>query len=150
MRNTLHFIAIFTALALIAGCNDRIATLKVTGTITYDGEPLAGASVNFSPKTEGEGNPGYAVTDANGRYTLQTLAGAADAGTTPGTYLVTVGKMEQTQEVAGGGGADTTSARPPDPRSLIPIRYNNRNTSGLEATVERGAPNVFDFDLKSQ
>jgi len=81
---------------------------------------------------------------------LQTLAGAVDAGTTPGTYLVTVGKMEQTPDTEGGGGADTTSVRPPDPKSLIPVRYNNRNTSGLEATVEKGASNVFDFDLKSQ
>ena len=41
------------ALACFVGCpqvSDRPATVTVTGTVTLDGAPVAGATVAFSPK----------------------------------------------------------------------------------------------------
>ena len=156
MRNTFQFIAIFTALALIAGCGDgSIATINVTGTVTVDGEPLAGANVSFSPKSDGQGNPGFAVTDADGRFRLQTLLGAVDAGTTPGEYYVTITKTESVETTSSSDDVEASSSQSltPPPRSLIPVRYGQRGAvPELSATVsaERGASNVFNFDLKSQ
>jgi len=153
MRTIFSCMAVFAALTLISGCSDRIATIKVTGTITLDGQPLAGANVNFSPKVEGEGNPGFGVTDANGRYTLQTLAGAADAGTTPGEYLVTVTKTasqappptsDELEEMERSGIRYDSAATA---ASLVPPRYGRRDESGLTALVEKGKQNVFNFDL---
>jgi len=153
MRNILLFVTIFTVLTLTIGCGDgKIATLRVTGTVTFDGEPLPNANINFTPKTEGQGNPAYAITDENGFYRLQTLLGAAGAGTTAGEYDVYITCVER-------GGTwdqsppDAPHAAPPSgrggaPRSIIPERYGSTATSGLSAKVERGNI-VHNFALTS-
>jgi hypothetical protein len=145
MRNLQLFITILTLLVLV-GCGDgKLATVKVTGKVTLDGEPLAGASITFTPKTTGVGHPGYATTDASGIYKLQTSQGAADAGTTPGDYLVAIRKVEVDPD-----------APPPEPgyspktRSVIPTRYAQPTTSELTATVENKRSNEFNFELTSQ
>jgi len=136
MRNTLLFLTLFTALALIGcGGGSKLATVKVSGTVTLDGAPLADALVTFTPKTAGVGNPGYGKTDASGRYQLSTSSGAVDAGTTPGDYLVSVIKAEVNES----GSA----------KSLIPVRYSNAGKSGLTATVENKRSNEINFELKS-
>jgi hypothetical protein len=156
MRNLLLLVTITVAFVL-NGCGGGLKTVNVTGTVTFDGEPLAEATIAFSPETSGEGHPGYAITDVNGHYKLQTLLGNPDAGTTPGKYLVTVSKMEKS--------ATTTTSSddpeymrqiemgrmgtPPPPKSLIPVSYGNMTTSGLSATVENKKENVFDFNLTS-
>jgi hypothetical protein len=144
MRNISLLVAIFTAIALIAGCGDgRLRTIVVTGTVTFDGEPLEGASVTFTPQSEG--HPAFGITNANGRYTLQTILGNPDAGTTPGDYEVAITKLEvlppRTEE------EEALGLPPPRPRSLIPERYGATATSGLNAAVRRGESNVFNFDL---
>ena len=149
MRNILPFVLIF-ALVPLVGCGDgRLQTIRVTGTVTFQGEPLAEAMVAFSPAVEGEGHPAVGTTDANGRFTLQTQMGAAGAGTTPGDYVVTITKWEVVAVAARvdedtRGAADT--APPPSPRSLIPERFASPLTSGLTATVSR-ENTVFNFDL---
>jgi len=144
MRNLSLLVAIFTAVALIAGCGGTgLHTIVVTGTVTFDGEPLEGAAITFTPR--GEGHPAFGITDANGRYTLQTMLGNPDAGTTPGDYEVAITKFEatppRTEE------EDALGLPPPSPRSLIPVRYGSTGTSGLAATVRQGEANVFNFDL---
>jgi len=144
MRNTLLLVAFFTALVLTTGCGDgKLATIVVTGTVTYDGSPLDGASITFSPK--GDGHAAFGVTDTNGRYTLQTILGSPDAGTTPGDYAVQIEKFEvlpplSEEELARG-------VQPPSPKRLIPERYADYATSGLAATVKKGEKNEFNFDL---
>ena len=156
MRNILHFIAFMSVLALIAGCGGGgLATVNVTGTVTFNGEPVPGATVSFTPRVPGEGDPAFGTTNENGRYVLQTLMGRADAGTTPGVYDVSISAMERSIVAAvpeGASPAGAGMATAAAPRSLIPERYNNTGTSGLEATVVagRGARNVFDFNLTGQ
>ena len=149
MRITLLFITLLTVVA-ISGCGSKLDTIKVSGTITFDGAPLADATVNFSPETEGVGLPAYGTTDASGNYVLQTPQGAVDGGTTPGKYLVTVHKREKTPVAETPGEYDGTSSAPdpnlPRPKSLIPERYERVATSGLTATVEKDNT-VFNFDL---
>jgi hypothetical protein len=152
MRNILLFITIFSALTLTltTGCSGKIATLKVTGVVTFDGQPLANANVQFTPKTEGQGNPGYAITDENGLYKLQTLLGAAEAGTTPGdydVYITCVERGEVWKPSPGDTGASATGGMRQS-RSVIPERYGNTMTSGLSAKVEKGNL-VHDFALTS-
>jgi len=151
MRNILLFVTIFTALTLTIGCGDgKIATLRVTGTITFDGEPLPNANINFTPKTVGQGNPAYAVTDENGFYRLQTLLGAAEAGTTAGEYDVYITCIERGEIWDPPPGPP--QAPPPSamraPRSIIPEKYGSTATSGLSAKVERGSI-VHNFALTS-
>ena len=146
MRTILFFLTIFTTVALVGcGGSGGLATVKVSGIVTFDGEPLAGASVTFDPKTPGQGHEGFATTDANGRYQLSTALGAADAGTTPGDYLVAIRKTEE-----------DPNAPPPArgflPRtiSVIPERYAQTGTSGLTATVENKRSNEINFALTSE
>ena len=148
MRNILLFVTIITAV-ILAGCGDgKLKTIKVTGTITFDGAPLEGATINFSPKNEGQGHPAYGTTDASGEYKLQTHLGNADAGTTAGEYVVTISKKEVVlPPVAAPGEMPSMGGPPPAaPKSLIPERYASAATSGFTATVEKGK-NVFDFEL---
>jgi hypothetical protein len=135
----------------VSGCSDgKIATEQVTGTITYDGSPLDGATVNFSPKTEGQGSPSYAMTDASGNYKLQTLLGNPDAGTTPGEYIVTVQKTEKIQSPSSDlSGPSAPPAPVKKPKSLIPELYGTTLKSPLTATVNKGK-NTINFELKSK
>lgn len=135
----------------LTGCSDgKIATEKVTGIITLDGQPLEGATVNFSPKTAGQGSPSYGVTDAKGEYKLQTLLGNPDAGTTPGEYVVTVIKLEKSNTPP--PALDGPSGPPPKvtkPKSLIPELYGAGKTTPFSATVKSGA-NECNFELQSK
>jgi len=143
-----YSILLLTALFVaVSGCGDnKLKTYPVSGTITYQGKPLAGATVGFSPKVEGAGDGGFARTDENGFYQLQTTQGNVNAGTTPGDYYVTIAKVSMV-----GTGTFTVSStgekkENEKPVSAIPAKYSGAS-SGLSATVEKKA-NVFNFDLE--
>ena len=149
-RNLLLFVVASLSVSLI-GCSDTIRTVNVTGTVTFNGEPLEGAQVNFSPVTPGEdARPAFARTDANGRFRLSTIGGTVDAGTTPGEYMVSITRMVTGTVIVepdGGPGASSPSGFMPPPQSLIPRHYGDPTTSNLTATVEARGANVFNFDL---
>jgi len=135
------------ALVLTGGCSGsgKIKTNIVEGTVTYEGQPLAGASVNFSP--EGTGDAAFATTDADGKYKLQTLRGEVDAGTTAGDYVVTISKYDEIptgKKYKGDDGEmyDETTSKP-----ALPETYMNRAKTPFKKTVVQGK-NTFDFALK--
>lgn len=77
-------------LAVCAGCGSGGPPLgKVSGAVTLDGKPLAGAGVIFNPTSNqtNEG-PAYGQTDASGKYTLQY--GSKRKGALPGPKDVTI------------------------------------------------------------
>ncbi|MHB8900145.1 MAG: carboxypeptidase-like regulatory domain-containing protein [Thermoguttaceae bacterium] len=139
-------------LLLLAGCAppaaDRPATYPVTGVVTYKGEPVADANVNFQLA----GGSGYAVgkTDAAGKYTLMTFVDGD--GALPGEYKVAITKFEQTAQAS--AAPDTSEEYAPAEQSeeaapaknLLPAKYANSETSGLTATVTEG-PSTADFEL---
>jgi len=51
---------------LLAGCGSS-NVVPVTGTLTYKGQPVTNAIVNFVPE---KGRPSLGETDQNGRFTL--------------------------------------------------------------------------------
>ena len=136
-------------LACLSGCekSKAIKTDLVTGVITMDGAPLAGATVTFSP-VDDKASVAVGTTDANGKYTLQTLLGNPGAGTTPGDYVVSVSKSvnEPTgkQEFSDSEGkmVDIVKAR-----EIIPDKFTNKKSSPHKATVVSGQENKFDFDV---
>ncbi|MBQ2790050.1 MAG: hypothetical protein IJE97_10470, partial [Thermoguttaceae bacterium] len=83
-----------------------------------------------------------------GEYKLQTLLGAADAGTTPGEYKVTVDCITTVET---GNMIEENGEEKPETvaESLIPAKYNNAETSGLTATVAPG-DNTINFDLSDE
>ncbi|MGL4944099.1 MAG: hypothetical protein ACRC46_13040 [Thermoguttaceae bacterium] len=147
---------IFLAFGLVAslvltGCSSKyIDTEAVTGTVTLDGVPLVDASVSFSPKVDGQGTPGAAVTDTAGKYILQTPQGAANAGTSAGEYVVRITKTEQKVTGKYKDNYSGEMREMTQPENILPAIYGDTSKTPFSATVEKGKPNVFDFDLKSK
>jgi len=121
----------------------------VEGVITFESKPLSNVLVVFHPKSN-DTVAASGFTDDNGVFRLTALqGGATNAGAPLGEYIVTFArdKDEPTsyKEVKEAGGTE----RVPVFDSLIPIRYNDPNTSGVSATVEK-KKNRFEFVLESK
>jgi hypothetical protein len=125
---------------LTAGCGGSEGELApVQGTVTLDGEPLAGAKVEFDLKPEeitygkSEGSTSYGKTDAQGRYTLEHTH--EQEGALIGKHVVRITTREMTVDESG------KEVLVPE---RLPPRYNLN--SELTAEVEPGS-NTIDFDL---
>ena len=141
----------------VAGCSgggDRLAVSPASGTVTYEGQPVANAQVVF--RSKGSAPAATASTAADGRFRLSTYE--EHDGAAPGTYLVTVVKLE--------GGATTDPNAPFDPvadmeaaaksanqpapapaKSLIPEKYATPSQTPLEFTVQASGNNEFKIEL---
>lgn len=120
-------------LTAAAGCGG-LKLHPVSGRVTLDDKPVAGAAVMFQPA---EGGPvAHAVTDAEGRYTLETTN---RAGAPAGLHLVTVTK----QRTLGVREDETVEPGGLRVEWLVPERYSKAATSGLKVTVPAEA-----FDLR--
>ena len=141
---------------VLSGCSNssRPPTYRVTGTVTLQGKPVAGAAITFVPT--GEGEAASAITDSEGKYALTTWE--AGDGARPGQYRVKVSKQaqetvdpskrvqnlsyEEEQKIY------VENTRPPPPaKRLIPGKYQDDQTSGLNHTVEE-KPTTFDIKIE--
>ncbi len=115
----------------IAGCSgpsgDAPDLAPVTGTVTMDGEPLSGVSVEFQSAS---GQVASGTTDASGRYELTYVGGAKGAEIGENTVRITTVLDHPT---------------PPDYQDPIPAKYNE--ATELKVTVEPGE-NTHDFPLE--
>lgn len=128
------------------GCSGSAhpSTVKVVGTLTFNGTPVAGASVIFAPVAGGR--PATATTDAQGRYELSTF-GDKD-GAAPGEYKVTVQKtkIEGSSQMTDEDRYDLMKQGNPVPEpkmtSLLPEKYANSASSDLNATVRQSGNDI--------
>ena len=121
-----------------AGCGgardySTLQLVPVTGKITLDGAPLAGAQVHFQG-SDGLGATG--VTDSGGNYTLNY--DSEQAGSPPGAKTVKITTAGAEEE-----GADPDNAV----GEKVPARYNRQTT--LKADVS-ATNSTFNFDLKTK
>jgi hypothetical protein len=129
------------------------AVAPAAGVVTYNGSPLANATVLFIP-ADGSGNaPARGLTDANGEFLLSTF-GQQD-GAIPGDKVVAVTAQEATAMRRSGPDAQPEPIMPGDPdyvapKDLIPKKYFSETTSGLKATVVAGKQNRFEFALTDE
>ena len=140
----------------IVGCRSDLNLAPVEGTVTFQGKPLANATVTFIPK--GEGSLGVGITDEEGSFSIST---GGQAGVTPGLCAVTVSKMKS----SGGGQAALEKMSEADrqkmmmsgksqgvmtgtPKSAIPAQYGNAMTSGLNFEVKKDGENNFPITLQ--
>ena len=141
---------------VLTGCpsSSRPPTYRVTGTVTLQGKPVAGAAITFVPT--GEGEAASAITDSEGKYALTTWE--AGDGARPGEYRVKVSKQEQKavdpakmvqnlsieeeQKIY----VESKKATPPA-KSLLPRKYQDDQTSGLTHTVDK-KPTTFDIKIE--
>jgi hypothetical protein len=139
------------ALLVFIGCGaggasgDHPPTVKVTGTVRYQGQPIEGAEVSFNNP---EANyTGTAKTDAAGKFALSTFG--KEDGVVPGKQLVSIRRVDVIDKTP--PGVDVTAGGksvPPEYHWIIPQKYSAFGTSGLTAEVTEGGPKDFPFDLK--
>jgi len=110
----------------------RPKVVPVSGVVRYNGKPLDGARVTFT--NSAAGISAYALTDAQGKFTLTTFE--PGDGAAPGHYQITVTKaIEPVRAAAKTAPPIFRSGGAPQPRWLIPQKYSNLATSKLSADV---------------
>lgn len=146
MARPIRLVLVAASLVMLPflGCQggNSLPMAKVSGTVTLDGAPLTKGRIQFMPDNS-KGTRGPMATGqivADGKFVLMTSA--PGDGAQVGCYKVVVNCWEETP-------FDPNNPKlAPPPKSLIPERYANEQTSGLTAEVKTGTPNEFTFDLK--
>jgi hypothetical protein len=154
MKTMKHFFCVIVIVLLVNGCSSSgISTVNVSGDVSYQGKPLENALVVFLPVVENKGIRGAsATTDANGKFTLETL-GATKTGAMLGNYNVVVTKEVQTNQeqmdaeyAANKDNPSYSSSTMPQFKNLLPKKYAEQSTTPLKAEVKKGK-NHFVFEL---
>jgi predicted oxidoreductase len=114
----------------IAGCGNP-APAGVSGTVKFEGKPLAGASISFIPADGSRSSEG--ATDANGKYELRFSASLKGAIVGDHNVVIRTAPVE----------VDSESTEKIVER--LPAKYNN--ATELKATLKSGTQ-VVDFDLQ--
>jgi hypothetical protein len=151
------------ALLMVLGCSDDGMGKRypVSGTVEYNGKPVAKGSISFTPKAEAAGR-GASGPIEDGKFSALTTLNPGD-GVMEGEYLVSVtaseidaGKMsKEADELAAKKGMGKMTMIPPEmlakankeAKSSIPKKYEKAATSGLNAKVNASSTS-FKFELK--
>jgi hypothetical protein len=149
--------AILLASSAFVGCGPSYKLYPVTGKVTLDGAPLAGATITLQP-VGGDAKPASATCDKDGSYSVVDMRPEAAPGAAAGNYKVgilwykpSVDSSQATGESSSNKSEDGKAARTTvsGPKSDLPAAYQNPETSELTLTVE-AKPNVKDFALDSK
>lgn len=133
------------AAVLCAGCGGGLKLVEATGIVKYKDKPISSADVLMM--SDAKGPPSMGRTDDQGRFTVTT---DGKPGAWVGTYRVAITAARNRREVSASQALTMTSEQIAANREdLIPIKYNNFESSGLTATVVTDpSANQFVFDLK--
>lgn len=149
-------VALFVAACLLAaciGCSGAAGpqTGRVSGRITVNGKPLAGANVNFDLKEGKSPRVATGVTDSDGRYTLSTFG--KDDGAVLGKHVVWITMPQKgdaidpnnpTADYGQMMSAAAVGAKPDT--GGIPAKYTSKESSDLIREVKAGT-NEINIDL---
>jgi hypothetical protein len=135
---------------MLAGCSSG-ATISgvapVSGKVTYQGQPVAGAIIVFNSDSA-DGRAAVATSNADGTYELMTLD---SKGALPGNYTVTVKKTENLEELTRDVSMEEAAAKanqpPPVPKDLLPAKYGDLTQTPLKKEVKSGS-NTIDLTLE--
>ena len=173
-KTTIALLSLFVALIplLAIGCvGDGFTLAPVTGTVTFDGTPVADLTVTFSPKsTEDNPTPGpfsTATTDSEGKFTLTSRAGKP--GAVIGPHRVTIrlpadatseklrDANDRVKDLRGADAATIQAAKDDVARiekkikeyAFIPARYLNSPIVELEVPAEGLTGHVIEMKKTS-
>jgi hypothetical protein len=123
--------AVFTAVAVLAGCGNDVKTADVSGTVSYDGKPVEEGAIAFVP-ADGKGPSGGGVIK-DGKYTATKVPVGNTKVTITGSKVVGKAKAD-----------DKQPGSPEARQEYIPEKYNVK--SELTFEVKSGA-NEKNWDL---
>ena len=130
-----------TLSALVVGCGGGAGpeTVAVTGSVVYEGQPVAGALVTFVPAASDKTlKTAQSETAEDGRFEMSYQVGnETKSGLPPGEYKVAVEKLD----------LESVQSTLTPPKSLLPDKYASEQTSGLSAAVQVESDNDFQFEL---
>lgn len=136
--------------AVGCGGDGRPSLVKVTGTVTLDGKPLAGAIVAFQPITDAKAKfqrPSAGTTDASGKFVLGTYA--VDDGAPVGKFRVGIVKREVVGTLPENYNSESESETNLTYKWVTPKSVAAPETSNLTAEVTSSGLTPGSFDLKS-
>jgi hypothetical protein len=135
--------------ALPLGCSaNSYKTAPVSGRVTLDGHPVAGAEIRFFPLAGNSNLPtSAAVTDDQGNYELR-LQGDGNLGAVVGENHVTISENQQNKDFMRQQMAMQKAGHIARPREILPAKYNRE--SKLTCTVPPEGMTDANFDLKSK
>ncbi len=128
------------AFLLASGCGSSGPEMAaVSGKVTYQGKPLEKGTISFVP-VDPDKAAAHGVLGPGGAYELQTRE--PGDGAEVGDYRVAITDIDPES-------LNTELPGEPVklPKSAIPKKYQDANTSGLTAKVESGR-NTKDFNLE--
>ena len=122
---------------ILLGCGrgHELPTAPVSGKVLVDGQPVPKGQVIFAPE---QGRAATGILGPDGTFTLSTYR--PNDGAVVGKHTVTVISAEPAAD------ADPEDIDSPM-RWLVPRRYSDPGTSGLEFEVKAEGRNQANFDL---
>ena len=137
-------------LSFMAGCGSGVrpiaGSVGVSGTVTLNGQPLEQGMVRFAPESGGKAQPATGQIK-NGKFTMLTTA--SSPGVVVGKYKVSIISNKPFAPAALKPGTPPDPKAKFEPESLIPTKYNDIKTSGLEADVTAAVASLT-FALRSE
>ncbi|MGH7140515.1 MAG: carboxypeptidase-like regulatory domain-containing protein [Pirellulales bacterium] len=175
MRRYTSTVVLF-AILLTWGCGKKgpsIVVYPVTVTVTYDGKPVAGATVSYIVPDNADAPRSSGLTDDEGKFSLKTYVSPKEllAGAPPGDYTVVVLKVAS-ESLAGsrekapdlenmtpqerskamikmmGQANPQAPVKPAQTKYEVPEKYTQAATSDLKATVLSGENPPAEIKLK--
>lgn len=153
-----RFFVVALSSLLLLGCSPAGPKVNlVTGKVTLDGTPIAGATVTFSPVDGSGGRPAVGKTNEKGVYTVtDTESTAIGSGAAAGEYRIGVlwyksSGPDTSQSTGSSEVVEDKAARVKStgPEALLPAYYSNPMTSGLTTSVKAGK-NEYNITLDSK
>lgn len=152
----MRYLSVLFFSAVLIGCGGEqqsaVPVFPVTGKVTFNGLPVAGANVTFFNKEKSRS--AFGKTDDAGEYCLTTFT--LKDGAVEGDHTVSVSKFVEAAEVVVEADLESENYEPPrigyerpvaKAESGLPENYATAETSGLTATVSADGSNEFDFEL---
>ena len=137
-------------LSFVAGCGSGVrpidGSVPVSGTVTFNGQPLEQGMVRFAPESGGKAQPATGQIK-NGKFTMLTTA--SSPGAVVGKYKVSIISNKPFTPPPLKPGTPPDPKAKFEPESLIPKKYNDIKTSGLEADV-KAAVTSLTFALQGE
>lgn len=117
----------------------------LSGTVALDGKPADGVSITFLPKDDTAGNGGWAVTDANGKFTAKQYSG--EEGLPKGTYTVQFSRLRMPD---GGPIPKGKDAADVGAVESLPPRLSNPNPEFSPYVVTIPSTDAVEFELSTK